>query len=385
VKGSTIPSTTAPMPAPAARTGPPRLLLVWTQEALPAGFLRRVRHLSGIARVVPVMSGVGWMVSSSAGGSFLDRPPAGFAIPLDVAGADPSTYAAVTGFLSTAQVQALDEGRALLGRTSAAIRRMGRGGAIRLTTGTVRVAGVSSDAAVGAHEVFLSARRAVALGIGTERYLIVRLDEGAVGSRVAARILHAAPPGTPLRIRSNTKTPYLRHADGVLPPVWEKVFFGEFAAHPVSSGPLDVDPSWVGDHIVAARVPILGVVLCNRAVITPLRGALRTLVRAGLASLVHPMQYRGCFVPSLIPGSGDISHHAWGSAFDINVEANWVGQPPHQDPRLVADFARWGFAWGGRFLVPDGMHFEYDCPGSFAIPETIRVLSPPPDPPLCQP
>ena len=27
-------------------------------------------------------------------------------------------------------------------------------------------------------------------------------------------------------------------------------------------------------------------------------------------------------------------------------------------PRLVSAFERWGFTWGGRWLVPDGMHFE---------------------------
>ena len=29
------------------------------------------------------------------------------------------------------------------------------------------------------------------------------------------------------------------------------------------------------------------------------------------------------------------------------------------DRRVVEVFDRWGFQWGGRFLVPDGMHFEF--------------------------
>ena len=50
----------------------------------------------------------------------------------------------------------------------------------------------------------------------------------------------------------------------------------------------------------------------------------------------------------------------WGIAVDLNVEqGNLFGQTPHQDPRLVEVFERWGFLWGGTFIEPDGMHFEY--------------------------
>jgi hypothetical protein len=165
--------------------------------------------------------------------------------------------------------------------------------------------------------------------------------------------------------------------------VWEKVFFGEFAARVEAGGALRIDPQWTAAHIVSARVPILGTVRCNRALVMPLRATLRYLVRAGLASLIRPAEYRGCFVPSLIPGSAEISHHAWGSALDVNVNANWLGQTPHQDPRLVGDFVRHGFVWGGRFLLPDGMHFEYGCPATFSIHETIPVPVKPPKVPLC--
>jgi hypothetical protein len=44
----------------------------------------------------------------------------------------------------------------------------------------------------------------------------------------------------------------------------------------------------------------------------------------------------------------------------VNVQqGNLFGQTPHQDPRLVDVFERWGFVWGGTFIEPDGMHFEY--------------------------
>ena len=46
-------------------------------------------------------------------------------------------------------------------------------------------------------------------------------------------------------------------------------------------------------------------------------------------------------------------------AVDINVDVNPLGARPHQDPRLVAIMEKHGFVWGGRWLRPDGAHFEY--------------------------
>jgi hypothetical protein len=43
----------------------------------------------------------------------------------------------------------------------------------------------------------------------------------------------------------------------------------------------------------------------------------------------------------------------------VNADTNRFGSPPAQDPRLVQLLGRWGFTWGGNWIVPDGMHFEY--------------------------
>ncbi|MGH2726880.1 MAG: M15 family metallopeptidase, partial [Actinomycetota bacterium] len=53
---------------------------------------------------------------------------------------------------------------------------------------------------------------------------------------------------------------------------------------------------------------------------------------------------------------------------------NPYGEKPRQDPRLVALMERWGFTWGGRWLVPDGMHFEF-----------VRFVNPASPPPLPSP
>jgi hypothetical protein len=84
--------------------------------------------------------------------------------------------------------------------------------------------------------------------------------------------------------------------------------------------------------------------------------------RRGLQDTIT--SYSGCFARRYTNRDPHqaISHHTWGVAVDINVPQNPFGAPPHQDPRLVRVFEHWGFIWGGTFIVPDGMHFEYRRP-----------------------
>jgi len=90
-------------------------------------------------------------------------------------------------------------------------------------------------------------------------------------------------------------------------------------------------------------VPLLGEVRCHREILGPLAAALGELEAAGLGGLVDAADYAGCFSPRLIgPGSGP-SRHTWGLAVD----------------RLVEVMERHGFGFGGRWPVPDAMHFEY--------------------------
>ena len=115
------------------------------------------------------------------------------------------------------------------------------------------------------------------------------------------------------------------------------------------------------ETIEEERRYLLGHVRCNRAILPQLRGALSELQRGGLSQLIDLSEYGGCYVPKFLlndPTAG-VSHHTWGIAIDLNVGQNPFGHTPHQDPRLLQIFEKWGFIWGGRFLVPDGMHFEF--------------------------
>jgi hypothetical protein len=139
-----------------------------------------------------------------------------------------------------------------------------------------------------------------------------------------------------------------------------KQVFGEFSATVRSDGVfLDLDPRWVDEHIVTRTVPLLGSVTCHRKLFPPMAAALEDLEAQGLGHLVEV--YSGCWVARTVARSPTAppSFHSYGAAIDINAPTNPYGQPPNQDPRLVAAFEDQGFNWGGDFLIPDGHHFEY--------------------------
>jgi hypothetical protein len=131
---------------------------------------------------------------------------------------------------------------------------------------------------------------------------------------------------------------------------------------------LNMDPAWYDVHIQTRHVPVFREpVTCNRALFPMLIGALKDVQAAGLATEIHT--YSGCYAPRTVARSpiAPPSNHAYGAAIDINAPENPFGRMPTMDPRIVNIFEKWGFVWGGRFLIPDGMHFEYGSPPSAGV------------------
>jgi D-alanyl-D-alanine carboxypeptidase len=385
--GPTTPSPTGPtgptVPSPAGAAGPAisspagsaaeqaraapadRVLLVWTPGRLPAGVAGRVGRVRGVRAVTVVKGGlVGLAGSVDADGRPVDRPRPGSTIPLEAIGFDPATYPALLPASARAAFARLRPGEALLGATSARLRRLGPGGRIRLAPapGQARprwltVAGVVDDALVGAAEVAVTTAAARAAAITRDRYLLLayRGDRDAVGGRVR----RALPARLAVRVRGPGETPFFRAGDAVLPQAMVKERFGEFSWRKGRADAYLQDPAWVAANLTSARVPILGRVRCNRALLGALAGAMGELRQRGLARLVDPEAYAGCWNPRLTRGGTGVSRHAWGAAVDLNVAGNPTGLASAQDPRLVEVMERWGFTWGGRWLVPDPAHFEW--------------------------
>lgn len=347
----------------------PATFLAWVPSGLPDGFGLQAAGLSGIVGETTVAEDNVWLRRSwSSYGAVVDAPPPPFAIPIDAIGVDPTTFARFLPPENRAVAASLAIGEGVLGTTSAKLRGLGPGSTLEFPGGVrVRIAAVLPDQVVGASELMVSRQTGAAIGIHRDRYLLLQVSPGAGSSlgsltkRLRALLPASLSIDRRVRVRAPGDTPYLRAGDAVMPPVLLKSLFGEFAARPAPGNPgyLQIQPSWEHTRLVTVPVPLLGQVTCNRSIIPQLRGAMAELRRRGLGSLVRT--YDGCFAPRFInrDPSAMISHHAWGVAIDLNAGTNVYGAPPHQDPRLVKVMERWGFTWGGDFIVPDGNHFEY--------------------------
>jgi hypothetical protein len=77
-----------------------------------------------------------------------------------------------------------------------------------------------------------------------------------------------------------------------------------------------------------------------------------------IAELAELQTYNGSWVIRATRGRQLLSAHSWGIAIDVNASSNRLGQKPTLSAGFVAAFTRAGFAWGGNFHRPDGMHFS---------------------------
>jgi hypothetical protein len=348
--------TMAPAPSEA-----PAVLLVWTSGGLPPGFADDVRALEGVEGLSVVRGDETRLTASwGADGEPVDMTETGWHIPLDTLAIEPASFASFLTGPAADEVNALQPGEALLTETSARLRRLDEGAIIHLADAEVTVAGVIDDLSGAGAELLVTAADAGALGVTTERYLLV---SHAGDREVLQRSIADRLDGRAVRFRSPAETTWLRHGDAVEPAAALKLAFGEFAIRDRAGRDVEIDPAWVAREIITEPVPILGLVTCHRKVIEPLRAAMTELEQANLAHLIDAADFAGCFSARRTASDQPLSHHAWGAALDLNVDGNPRGSFSTQDPRLVETLARHGFTWGGTWLVPDPAHYEAPLPG----------------------
>lgn len=136
-----------------------------------------------------------------------------------------------------------------------------------------------------------------------------------------------------------------------------------------SDGSISMHPEWEAANLPPARVVLNPTIpiraRCHLQVAEAISAALADVVAAGLSAQIevdNANLYGGCFNARFNRLSGQIgslSRHAYAIALDTNTVSNCQGCIPAMHCGVVRIFRKHGFAWGGNFLRPDGMHFEW--------------------------
>lgn len=139
----------------------------------------------------------------------------------------------------------------------------------------------------------------------------------------------------------------------------------KFAPTPTNHEAVEIDPAWVKANIVTFSTPI-GRVTFHKLAKDPFLALVSAWNDAGLLNKI--VTFNGAWNARFKRGraaQGDLSNHAWGTAFDINAATNGLGVIPpvrgsHGSVRELVPIAnQLGWFWGGHYKSRlDGMHFE---------------------------
>lgn len=148
--------------------------------------------------------------------------------------------------------------------------------------------------------------------------------------------------------------------------------FGRFRFERTSGDDIRILDDWQKHNIVKVTIPQLrsvgaapasGGIWVHKRVADQTRALFDAWENDGVAKLL--LTWHGTFAPRFVRGSsGTLSSHAWGTAFDVNLQWNRLGVVPARLGQkgavreLVPLANQFGFYWGGHFRRRDGMHFE---------------------------
>jgi hypothetical protein len=308
--------------------------------------------------------------SRGAGWAF---PLAVTALPLDVVGAVMGRDIATP----------LSQGQVVMGKTSADLRGAQAGDTVDLVAvnGSIQrftIGLVAPDSRVGGTEILMSLPEADQLGATLTTSVLVygQFDRDALESAMAARGLTTS---TRIRVRRSWDA---FDPDSTLGMARTKQLLGEFDYYYAGISTLgwtSMSPEWKAAYLPTVResYPTGIRAICNFVIQPDLRAALAEvastypgLVAASGGSAFtgidvgNTNSYGGCGTGQvrfarITQNLGSISRHSWAQPIDMSTAANCQGCTPKFDCRIVRIFRAHGFAWGGNFLTPDGMHFEW--------------------------
>ena len=323
-------------------------------------------HLDAMAgvRATTVWAGTDWMTHSErASGKVIQDPPSNYGYPIEVLVVQKTEYINLVAPGSAGKLGKLKSGtnKLILSEPATRLRAGGIGMRLTMTGAVSRVVEVVGNKVTQGYEA-IKAPPVPNRWPNAVRFVIIRASTEVSKQELRNRIMQKLGSGAHLAIRSQYQVPYLRYgASSVRPMSAIERAFGEFPGRPAADGRIDQLPYWRANNIKSDGVPILGTVTCHRKLFYQLRRALSEIRNKGLAHHIRVGEYAGCYnsrFVAAIPRTR-ISRHSWGAALDINARSNCLGCKPTMNRQVVRIFEKWGFVWGGRFALPDGMHFEW--------------------------
>jgi hypothetical protein len=295
----------------------------------------------------------------------IQQAPPGWQFPMGVTALPVEAIARVMGFDVSAVVAA---NQIVMGQQTASLRGAQVGDVVEL----VNVGGASlwytigliaPDGVVGGTEIVVSDAQADAIGM-TDHSGVVGWGFTSRGDLEAAMAARGVTGNTSIRVRRSWDAP---DPDSTIGMASTKAALGEFAYTVNGSGGVSVSPEWAAANIppreLYANIPIRA--SCHNRIKADLQAALTEVAFAGLGGAIdvaNANTYGGCYYPRFnrIAGTlGFLSRHSWAMALDTNTVSNCQGCIPQMNCDVVRIFRRHSFAWGGNFIRPDGMHFEW--------------------------
>jgi len=308
------------------------------------------------------------------GANAVQLPPQGFAFPMGTTVLQPDVVAQTMG-RDVAQFLAPDA--LVMSAVSAGLRGAQAGDTALLTSGSgatvsFRIAAVLPAARVGGAEFLMSNEAADRLDITELRRVVMWgfSSRAAIDAAVSANGLVS----TSVRIRRSWDA---ADPDDTIGMAETKAALGEFAYRVNANGSVSQDDAWLNASLPGGRELLNGSIpvraRCHKVIVPALRAALAEVAAEGLGATIdvaNANSFGGCHLARfnrLTPDSslGFLSRHSWGMAFDTNTVGSCQGCAPPDFAtrpggcRTVQIFRKHGFSWGGNYLTPDGMHFEW--------------------------
>jgi hypothetical protein len=334
------------------------------QEVIDGG-ARAAEHAGGHATVS--RTGALGMVSVRRGGAVVHAAPDGYLIPTVFVAAPATRIGALFGANVASQVGPT---QVVMNTETAALTGAVVGDTIVMQAADGRhvplsITALATPDEIGSAELVLTDDAAERLGAtedtrvvlyGVDRNTIERAlaDEGLIG-RPDTKVVRSWDAPDP---------------DSTLSTIATKQLLGEPWYRFEDDGSISMHPTWMATNLTDGRVLLNATIpiraRCHVEILDDLKAALAEVAAAGLAGAIEVANantYGGCYGGarfSRMSGQiGFLSRHSYGMALDTNTRSNCQGCVPKMDCDVVRIFRRHGFAWGGNFRRPDGMHFEW--------------------------